>query len=485
MLRPFSWASLILLMIATATVVPSTPQASAATYAPGVSPGNWALYGEVSGSWNIPFQDRPQFVKDAMATNWVRTNVLSVDGNNVTASQTWNFNNATCQRKVTLAGNVQTGSGNLTIFIIAGGLKAGDPVNEMLSAQTINETITRRYAGADRQVNVLNNTSTRTIPYGSLFLQILVFWDQTTGVLLESYFMVKISSLAGTFTGAAHILITETNLRQVLPAPDFTIIAQPASLVLEPGMTGKSTICISSIGGYTGTVSLSSTVDPENGLSVSLPLTSVNLEPEHTESFQIILSAELTTDPGTYVVTVLGAGGLPSARSAIVTVMVSSTVPSSDFEISAASPFTVVAGSSDTATVTVMQIDGFTGTVILDATVSPSGPNVSLEPTSVSWPSAYSYASSRLTVSVPSSTPPGTYAITITGSSGSKSHTTTILLTVNQAASPPTTQSSSNTQTVFGLPILALAGLAGVLAVAAVAVVAFLVSRKPEPSPEF
>ena len=483
--RPFSRASLLFSTLVIGMVVNVVVSASAATYAPGVGPGDWVLYGEVRGSWNIPFQDRPQFVKDAMATNWVRTSVLSVDGNNVTASQTWNFNNATCQRKVTLTGNVQTGSGNLTIFIIAGGLKAGDPVNEMLSAQTINKTITRPYAGADRQVNVLNNTSTQTIPYGTLFLQILVFWDQTTGVLLESYFMAKISSFAGTFTGEAHILITGTSLWQVLQRPDFAITAQPSAFVLEPGTTGTSIICVSSIDGYTGTVYLTSTVDPASGLSVSLPPASMTLEPEQTESFQIVLSAAPTAAPGPYTVTVLGEGGLPSPRWAHVTVAVNSPISSGDFRISADSPLTVVAGSLGTATVTVTRIDGFTGTVTLNATVSPSGPRVSLEPSTVSWPSAYSFASSTLMVSVLSSASPGNYTITLTGTSGSKSHSITIPLTVKRSVPPPTAQSSPNPQLTFGLPIIALAGLAVVLAVAVVAVVAFLVSRKPEPGPEF
>ncbi len=485
MLRPFSWASLILLTIATAMVVPSTPQASAATYAPGVSPGDWVKYGQVSGFWYIPFQDPPQFIKDAMATNWVTTEAVSVVDNDVTAAQTWNFDNATCQRSVTLTGNVQTGSGNLTIFIIGGGLKAGDPINAMPLAPTLNKTITWSYVGAARQVNVLNYTSSQSTAFGILFLQILLFWDQITGVLLESSFVEQITSVLGTYMGVTHILITETNLWQAQLQPDFTITAQPASLVLEPGATDTSIICVSSIDGYSGNVRLTSTVDPENGLSVSLPFTSVNLEAEHAESFQIVLSAAPTANSGTYTAIVLGEDDLLSSRSASVTVVVNSPVSSADFEISAYSALTVVAGSSDTATVTVTQIDGFTGTVTLAATVSPSGPNVSLEPTSVSWSSAYGYASSRLTVSVPSSTPAGTYAITITGSSGSKSHSITIPLTVNRSIPPPTTQSSPNTQPTFGLPTIALTALALVLAVTVVAVVSFLVSRKPEPSPEF
>lgn len=484
MRRPLSKASLVLLALAIATVVPNAPQASAATYAPGVGPGDRVLYGEVSGSWNIPFQDRPQFVKDAMATNWIRTNVLSVDGNNVTASQTWNFSNETGRRTVTLTGNVQTGWGNLTIFIVSRGLNARNPINEMPLAPTINKTISRNYLGVDRLVSVLNYTASRNVGYGIFFLQILSFWDQITGVLLESSFVEKISTITGTFTGSAHILITETNLWQAPPRPDFAITAQPRSLTLEPGTAGTSSITVTSIDAYSGIVRLTSTVAPM-GLSVSPVPASIILEPWERESFQLTISTLSETEPGTYTVTVLGEDGLLSPRSASVTVVVSPPIPLADFGIAAVSPLTVVAGSSDTLTITVTQIGGFTGTVTLNATVYPLGPTVSLEPSSVSWPGVYSYVSLRLMVSVPSSTPPGNYTITVTGTSGSKSHSITIPLTVNRPVPPPTAQSSPNTQLTFGLPILALAGLAVVLAVAVVAVVAFLVSRKPKPSPEF
>ncbi len=249
-------------------------------------------------------------------------------------------------------------------------------------------------------------------------------------------------------------------------------------------MTGTSTLTLSSIDGYEGTVYITSTVDPL-GVSVSPAVTSIVLGPAETESFQLTFSTVSETEPGTYTVTVLGEGDLPYAHTASVTVVVSSSIPLADFGIATISPLTVAAGSSVTLTVTVMQIGGFTGTVTLNATVYPLGPIVSLEPSSVSWPGVYSYASSRLTVLVPSPTSSGNYAIIVTGTSGFKSHTITIPLTVNQSVPPPTAQSSPNTQLIFGLPILALAGLAVVLAVAVVAVVAFLVSRKPEPSPEF
>ncbi len=483
MRRPFSWASLILLTIATATVVPSTPQASAATYAPGVGPGDWVLYGEVSGSWNIPFMDPPSFIKDAMATNWIRTEVLSVVDNDITAAQTWNFDNATGQKTIALTGNVETGSGNLTIAIISKGLTTEDVVPLSSVYVTINRTLPRIYLGVIRQVNVFDYTVSQSTTYGRFYQQALIFWDQITGVLLESSFVENISSLVGTFTGTAHILITETNLWQAPPRPDFTITAQPRSLTFEPGTTGTSSITVTSIDAYSGIVYLTSTVSPM-GLSVSPESISIILGAGKTESFQLTISTVSETEPGTYTVTVLGEGGLPSAQSASVTVVVTSPVPLADFALGAISPVTVAAGSSDTLTLTVTQMGGFTGTVTLNATVFPLGPRGSLEPSTISWPSAYSYASSRLTVSVPSSTPPGIYTITITGTSGSKSHTTTITLTVNRSVPPPTTQSSPNTQLILGLPILALAGLALVLAVA-VAVVAFLVSRKPEPSPEF
>src|SRR5438094_3557853 len=109
-------------------------------------------------------------------------------------------------------------------------------------------------------------------------------------------------------------------------------------------------------------------------------------------------------------------------------VQAANTTP--DFGLSASpSSLTITAGSSGTSTVTVTSFNNFTGTVSLQATVTPAGPSLSLDPSSVPVSSGGS-GSSVLTVSTTNATAPGFYKLTVTGTSGSSSHTTAILVTI-------------------------------------------------------
>jgi hypothetical protein len=86
----------------------------------------------------------------------------------------------------------------------------------------------------------------------------------------------------------------------------------------------------------------------------------------------------------------------------------------------------VTAGSSTTATVSTAVTAGAAQSVTLSASGVPSGATASFSPTSVT-----AGGSSTLTVSTSSSTPAGSYAITITGTGTSATHTATYTLTVN------------------------------------------------------
>jgi hypothetical protein len=71
---------------------------------------------------------------------------------------------------------------------------------------------------------------------------------------------------------------------------------------------------------------------------------------------------------------------------------------------------------------------GTAGTVNLTASVSPTGPTASLNPTSVT-----AGGSSTLTVTVAASVTPGTYTVTATGTEGSATHSTSVTVTVTAA----------------------------------------------------
>ncbi|MEZ0075156.1 carbohydrate-binding protein [Planotetraspora sp. GP83] len=102
-------------------------------------------------------------------------------------------------------------------------------------------------------------------------------------------------------------------------------------------------------------------------------------------------------------------------------------VGSNDFSVSVSpTSGTVDAGSSATATVSTAVTAGSAQSVTLSASGLPSGASASFSPASVN-----AGASSTVTITTSSSTPGGTYPVTIKGTGGSGTHTATYSLTVN------------------------------------------------------
>jgi subtilase family serine protease len=104
--------------------------------------------------------------------------------------------------------------------------------------------------------------------------------------------------------------------------------------------------------------------------------------------------------------------------------------PTPDFSLSASpASGTVTAGSATTYKVSLTSTGGFSGSVALSASGLPSGAQASFSPASVSSSST----TSTLTVSTLPTTPTGSSTVTITGTSGTLSHTTSVSLVVGSA----------------------------------------------------
>ena len=129
---------------------------------------------------------------------------------------------------------------------------------------------------------------------------------------------------------------------------DFAIVANPASVTAQAGVSASSTISVNAQNGYTGNVALTDNVSPSTGLSCSLAPTALSLG----NSGSSILSCTGTT--GTYTVTVTGtSASIP--HSSIVTFIVQ------DFSLTIPSPATITvnAGTTGTSTLSVNPINGF------------------------------------------------------------------------------------------------------------------------------
>jgi Tol biopolymer transport system component len=105
-----------------------------------------------------------------------------------------------------------------------------------------------------------------------------------------------------------------------------------------------------------------------------------------------------------------------------------------DFTFGPIAPMTITAGGSASTAVTVNPLSGFSAAVNLSVSGQPAGVTVSLSPNSVT-PSGGNSASSVLNVILPSFIVPTHFALTVTGTSGSLSHSTTANVTVTATPS--------------------------------------------------
>lgn len=113
---------------------------------------------------------------------------------------------------------------------------------------------------------------------------------------------------------------------------------------------------------------------------------------------------------------------------------------SPDFSL-AASPTapTVTAGGTAHATLTVGALSGFGGDVDLAATGLPG----SVGTTSISPATVTGSGPADLALATVAGAPPGTYPVTVTGTSGALTHTVTVSLTVTSAGAPDFTMAAS------------------------------------------
>jgi hypothetical protein len=108
--------------------------------------------------------------------------------------------------------------------------------------------------------------------------------------------------------------------------------------------------------------------------------------------------------------------------------------PVGDFNLGPISPMVISAGGSGSTSLTVNPLNGFSSAVSLSATGQPAGVSVSLTPNSVT-PSGGTAASSVLNVNLPPFQVPTNFTLTVTGTSGTLTHSTGAEVTVTATTS--------------------------------------------------
>jgi hypothetical protein len=235
----------------------------------------------------------------------------------------------------------------------------------------------------------------------------------------------------------------------VVVAPDFTLNASPPSQTVTQGNSASYNMVITPTNGFTSPVTFSVAGLPTGASSSFAPNPA-------TASSTLTVTVGSATVAGSYTLTITGTSG-----SLTHTKTVTLVVPAADFGLSASpSSQAVLQGASTSYNVTINPTNGFSGQVTFSVAGLPSGASGSFTPNPGS-------SSSTLSVTASSTTPVGSYALTVTGISGALTHTAAVTLVVN---APPdfTLAPSPSSQTViqggaasYGLTLTALNGFSG------------------------
>jgi hypothetical protein len=232
-----------------------------------------------------------------------------------------------------------------------------------------------------------------------------------------------------------------------IPAPSFTLGASPNSLTLVQGASGTSTLSVTKLNGFTGSVTLAASGLPSG-------VTAVFATNPTTGSSVLTLTANSAATTGTATLMIKGTSGSLTALTTIALTV----NPAPSFTLKASpNSLTLVQGASGTSTLSVTKLNGFTGSVTLAASGLASGVTASFgtNPTT---------GSSVLKLTASASATTGTDTVTVKGTSGALTATTTIVLTVNP---PPTFTLSVSptsltvTQGASGTPTITVTGQNG------------------------
>lgn len=250
-----------------------------------------------------------------------------------------------------------------------------------------------------------------------------------TGNTVSTDFPVKSAFQANNGGGIDAFVTKYAQANFAIAASAFT------PLGVSPGSSATSTITVTALNGFSGSVALTCSVSPVTASSPTCGVSPASVNPGTPSTLTVNTTASTTL--GAYAITVTG-----TSNGFVHTVTLN--LPVNDFTIaaSALSPAQVNPGGSATSTVTVGAIGGFNSAVALTCSIAPvtaTPPTCGYSTTPVTPP-----ATSTLTVTSTSSTTPANYTITVTGTAGAVVHSTTVKVTVNGFLISATTPAAVN-----------------------------------------
>jgi hypothetical protein len=196
---------------------------------------------------------------------------------------------------------------------------------------------------------------------------------------------------------------------------DFSMLAVPGMVSSKPNVNTNSTITVSSLNDFVGTVTL--TVAAPSGVTATLNVTSVSVPKNRSAAAFLTLSA---TSTGTFLVNVTGVGGVGGSLNHKVGLTF--TVSLKDFTIAASqTSLTLESRAPGVSLITVTALGGFAGNVTFIVT-GQTGITATM-----SLKSVLGSGNAVLTVNA---TLAGNYTVTVSGVSGSLSHDAVVTVKV-------------------------------------------------------
>jgi subtilase family serine protease len=216
-----------------------------------------------------------------------------------------------------------------------------------------------------------------------------------------------------TITGTSGSLTHSVTATLTVTSPDFSLAVTPASQGVAVGASANYTVAVSPSSGFNGTVAFSVSGLPLGATGSFTPGSVTG-----SGSSTLTVSG---APAGSYTLTITGTSG-----SLTHSVTATLTVSNPDFSISVSpSSRSVKAGNPTSYAVAVSSIAGFTGSVALSVTGLPSGATASFSPTTLTGS-----GSSTLTVTTQHGGVRGTFSLTVTGISSTKTHSVGASLTI-------------------------------------------------------
>jgi len=230
----------------------------------------------------------------------------------------------------------------------------------------------------------------------------------TTGVTPTGNFLLTITGTDGVLTHTADVALSIT---------DFALAATPASETIVKGNTATYTATVTAINGYTGTVSLSLAGLPPFSTATFTP---ASLTGSGTSTLTIATTSN--TPAAIYPLTITATDG--TATHSVSLTLEVDPVGNFSLTVSPASQ-SVIQGQNIGYGITVGSSGGFKEVVVLTLSGLPVGATGTISPNSVVGSGIVS-----LSIVTSTSTPAGSYTLTVTGASGPLVHTTTFTLVV-------------------------------------------------------